>query len=329
MVLRFGILGAAAIAPAALIEPARTDPEVEVTAVAARNQERAQAFAASRGIPRAHPSYADLLADPEVDAVYNPLPNGLHGRWTVAALEAGKHVLCEKPFAANAVEAEQVAKVAERSGLVVMEAFHYRYHPLTLRLLEIIGSGELGELHRLEAYFTAQLRDRADIRWDLGLAGGALMDIGCYPLHLLRTLAGDEPTVVSARAKTRIEGVDRSLRAELTFPGDVEASFLGSMLSPRTRSGAAVVGSEGQLRVTGFVHPHSGHRLVVRAKAGRRVEQVHPEVSTYTAQLRAFVDAVLRGTPFPTGTDDAIAQMRAIDGCYLAAGLPVREPTPW
>src|SRR5215212_2503761 len=146
--VRLGVLGAARIAPAAVVKPARNSAEAEVVGIAARDRARADAFATKHGIPRVFDTYADLLADPDIDAIYNPLPNGLHAQWTIAALEAGKHVLCEKPFTANAKEAEDVAAVATRTGLVVMEAFHYRYHPLAARMLEIVESGELGTVRR-------------------------------------------------------------------------------------------------------------------------------------------------------------------------------------
>ena len=332
MPLRIGVLGAAHIVPGALLVPAREDPEVEVVALASRDQARARLFADQHGIPRVLGSYDELLADPDVDAVYNPLPNGLHGRWTLAALAAGKHVLCEKPFTANAEEAEQVAAAARESGLVVMEAFHYRYHALTERMLDLLASGRLGRVRRIDTWFRVRLRDPGDIRWDLPLAGGATMDIGCYPVHLLRTLAGrvagGEPTVLSATAQERSPGVDRALRAELSLPGGATGSVSGAMLARRPRtSGARVVGTAGTMGVTGFVAPQSGHRLVVRDRSGRRAGGVARAPSSYAAQLRAFADAVLRGASFPTGVDDAVANMRVIDACYAAAGLPRREPT--
>ncbi|HTD50007.1 MAG TPA: Gfo/Idh/MocA family oxidoreductase, partial [Acidimicrobiia bacterium] len=148
--LRIGILGAARIAPSAVIKPARNVDEAAIHAVAARDRTRAQSFASKHGIPKVHDTYAALVADPDLDAIYNPLPNGLHAEWTIAALEAGKHVLCEKPFTANAKEAEDVAAVASRTGLVLMEAFHYRYHPLAQRVLDIVGSGVLGQVRHVE-----------------------------------------------------------------------------------------------------------------------------------------------------------------------------------
>ncbi len=215
--LRIGIFGAASIAPSALIKPAKENGEVIVAAVAARDVARAQAFAAEHNIALVHDSYDALIADPDLDAVYNPLPNSLHGRWTRAALAAGKHVLCEKPFSANAAEAREIAELAAGSDRVVMEAFHYRYHPLTLRIEEIIASGELGKLERVEAAMCFPLPKFSDIRYNYSLGGGATMDAGCYAVHMARTFGGGTPEVVSAQAKLRDPLVDRAMTAELRF----------------------------------------------------------------------------------------------------------------
>src|SRR5437660_7469146 len=163
--VRFGTLGAAAITPVALVQPAKKVPEAAFLAVAARDPERARKFASKHGIARVHQSYDDLLADPEIDAVYIPLPNGLHGVWTERALAAGKHVLCEKPFTANAEEAADVAAAAAAADRVVMEAFHWRYHPMAERILAIVRAGQLGELRHVEASVCFPLLKRGDIRW--------------------------------------------------------------------------------------------------------------------------------------------------------------------
>ena len=233
-----------------MVKPAAEESEVEVTAVAARDLQRARQFAAKHRIPTAYGSYAQLLADPSIDAVYIAVPNGLHGRWTKAALEAGKHVLCEKPFTANAEEAASVAEAARHSGLVVMEAFHYRYHALMARMLEILNSGELGSITKMEAWLCFPLVPANNIRWDYELAGGALMDAGCYPIHLLRTLAGAEPEVSSATAKIRRPAVDRLLQAELAFPGGCTGLITASMLSRQVLgAGARVSGTRGTMKV--------------------------------------------------------------------------------
>lgn len=322
-----GVLGAARIVPLALIRPSGENPEVSVCAIAARDPGRARQFASRHGIPTVRESYRDLIVDPEIDAIYNPLPNGLHGRWTIAALEAGKHVLCEKPFTANAEEAEAVATVARRTGLVTMEAFHYRYHALVRRMLEIIASGELGQVRHIETWMCIPLLAK-NIRWDLQLAGGALMDTGCYAIHLLRTLAGAEPAVRSAAARLLTPGVDRLLRADLEFPDGRTGAITASMLSWRLlAAGARVIGSSATLQAFNPYAPQYAHRLVIRSAKGRRIEHVARQPSSYAAQLQAFCAAVLRGAAYPTGVDDAVANMRVIDACYAAAGLPRREPT--
>jgi len=325
--LRIGVLGAAKIAPHAIVRPSRAVDETEVIAIAARNPDRAQAFASKHRVPKVHDSYASLLEDPDVDAIYNPLPNGLHGRWTIAALEAGKHVLCEKPFTANAAEAEEVAEVARRTGLVVMEAFHYRYHPLTVRLVALLQSGELGPVRHIDAWMCTPLLPAGDIRWQLGLAGGSTMDVGCYPIHLTRSLAGVEPEVVAADARQRSPGVDRWLRADMRLADGATARITSAMLSRRLLAlGARVTCEHGEIRVLNPYAPHTLHRVVVRGPDTRRTERF-TRTPTYEFQLRAFVGAVLRNEPILTGPDDSIATMRVIDDCYRAAGMEVRQPT--
>jgi predicted dehydrogenase len=322
--VRIGILGAARIAPLVLINPARGNAEVVVAAVAARDVSRAQAFAAKHGIAQVHDSYEALIADPDLDAVYNPLPNGLHGRWTRAALTAGKHVLCEKPFTANAAEARQVAELAAKSDRVVMEAFHYRYHPLTLRAEQIIASGELGNLERVEAALCFLLPKFSDIRYDYSLAGGATMDIGCYAVHMARTFGGSTPEVVSAQAKLRDSQVDRAMTAQLRFAsghtGRVRCSMWSSDL---LQLSVKVVGDRGEMRVLSPVAPF--RRLSVRSVDGNRVERF-PRRASHAYQLDAFAAAVLRGEPVRTTPEDAIENMTVIDAIYGAAGLPLREP---
>jgi len=325
--VQIGVLGAARIAPPALIKPAKTNPDVVVAAVAARDVARARAFAAEHDIARVHDSYETLIADPDLDAIYNPLPNGLHGRWTRAALAAGKHVLCEKPFTANAAEAREIAELAAQSDRVVMEAFHYRYHPMALRIEEIIASGELGKLERVEAALCFPLPKFSDIRYNYSLAGGATMDAGCYPVHMLRTFGGSTPEVISAQAKLRDPRVDRAMTAELRFAGGHTGRVRCSMWSSRLLDlSAHVVGDQGELRALNPLMPQIYHRLSVRSSAGKRVERF-PRRASYAYQLDAFAGAVLRGEPVKTTPEDAIENMAVIDAIYLAAGLPLREPS--
>jgi predicted dehydrogenase len=311
----------------ALIKPAKVNDEVVVAAVAARDVSRAQAFAAEHGIARVHGSYEELIADPDLDAVYNPLPNGLHGRWTRAALGAGKHVLCEKPFTANADEAREIAGLAAKSDRVVMEAFHYRYHPLALRIEEIIASGELGELQRVEAALCFPLPKFSDIRYNYSLAGGATMDAGCYAVHMTRTFGGSTPEVVSAQAKLRDPQVDRAMTAELRFAGGHTGRVRCSMWSSHLlQINARVVGDHGELRALNPVTPQFFHRLSVRSADGKRTERFSRRAS-YAYQLDAFAAAVLRGATVKTTPEDAIENMTVIDAIYRAAGLPLREPS--
>jgi predicted dehydrogenase len=328
MTVRIGCLGAAKIAPAALVKPARVVERVEVAAVAARDPRRAAEFARKHEIAKAHDSYDDLVRDPDIDAVYIPLPNGLHAQWMLRALDAGKHVLCEKPFTANAAEAATVrGAAAARPDLVVMEAFHWRYHPLADRLGEIVASGELGAIRHVEAAFCFPLFRRGDIRWQLALAGGALMDAGCYAIHIVRTLAGAEPVVERADVKLRSPGVDRWIRADLRFDDGRTGHITASMWSSSVlRLTASAVGDRGRLHVRNPLAPHLFHRLTVEADGRRRREKV-PGETTYAHQLRAFVAAVLDGAPTVTSPADSVATMRVIDAVYHAAGLAPRPGT--
>jgi len=325
--LRIGILGAARIAPAAIVKPARKVGRAEIVCVAARDVGRARAFAEKWSIPNVHGSYEDVIADPGVDAIYNPLPNALHAQWTIAALEAGKHVLCEKPLTSNADQARDVAAVAQSSGRVLMEAFHYRYHPMMQRAVEVAQSGELGEVQHVESWMQIPLFKPSDIRFVLALGGGAVMDLGCYSIHQLRSLTGEEPTVISATAKERsgAPGVDRWMRSDLRFPSGATGRFTVSLYGARIlRIGIRVIGSLGELRIFNPAGPQFHHRFTVRFNDGTKRRETFPKVPTYHYQLEAFCDAVLEGAPVLTGPSDSVANMEVIDAVYRAAGLPTR-----
>lgn len=321
------MLGAARIAPAALIKPAHAVDEVEVAAVAARDRAKAQAFAERHGIPVVHAGYEALLADPTLDAVYVPLPNGLHEQWAIAALRAGKHVLCEKPLTSNSAQAVEVQKVADETGLVVMEAFHYRYHPLAARMAEVAHGGEIGRIKRVETAMCFPLPRFGDIRYDYGLAGGALMDAGCYAIHCLRLLSPSTPTVTRAHALPfqRDGRVDRAMTAEFDLgngaTGRIRASLWSSALLDL---GATVIGERGTLKVRNYVMPQlfTGFKLT---KDGRSHRERFGGEPTYVHQLRAFAAAV-RGEAGGNLTPpaDSVTTMTLIDDVYRAAGLPTR-----
>lgn len=324
--VRFGTLGAARITPMALVKPVKAVEESDLVAVAARDRSRAQKYARKHRIPRVHGSYDELLADPEVDAVYNPLPNGLHAEWTTKALEAGKHVLCEKPFTSNASEAREVAEVARRAGLTVMEAFHWRYHPLAVHVRELVAAGAIGDIEHVEAQFCFPLVLRNDIRYRWDLAGGAMMDAGCYTISMLRHLTGEEPEVVSARAATlrRDPRIDRRMDAEFRFPGGATGSISASLFS-RTlvKLAARVRGSRGEIKVFNPLAPQFVNRVAVKADGGTEKRRFTRE-PTYNFQLRAFCAAVLEGQPMLTPPLDAVRNMELVDAVYHAAGLPRR-----
>ncbi len=337
MTLRIGILGTARIAIPALIEAAKPVPPggrsglvgrgvgATVGGVAARDLARASGYAAEHGIPQAYGSYDEMLADPEIDAVYNPLPNSLHAPWTLKAIAAGKHVLCEKPFASNAAEAAGVAAAAEESGLVVMEAMHYRYHPLITRLSEEVAA--IGPVRRIQCWTSFTISDPADIRYDYRLGGGALMDGGCYALDCIRLLAGGEPAVEAALADDDPPDVDVAMAARLSLPGGGTAWFDSAFTRDgEFRADLHVIGENGQLWLSDFIRAHEG-RLFVTKDGSPPAEIPGGGNTSYTWQLRAFAAAITTGVPIPTTPQNAVATMHLIDNCYRAAALPLRGTT--
>ena len=325
--LRIGVLGAARIAVASIVAPAQLTG-ARLVAVAARDRGRAEAFAAEHGVEKVHDSYAEMLADPEVEAVYNPLANGLHGPWNLAALAAGKHVLTEKPSASDAGEAREVRDTAARAGVVFMEAFHYLYHPVARRLRDVLGSGEIGELRHVEVHMEIPPPPDGDPRWSLPLAGGGLMDVGCYGIHLHRALGrftGGAPQVTGAEGRERAgsPGVDEWVRAELAFPGGATGVVHSSMAAEEVRMTARLVGGAGEVRAANFVLPHRDDRLRITAGGVEREERPGLRPS-YAYQLEAFAAAVRDGVPVPTDADDAVATAELIDDCYRASGFDLR-----
>ncbi|WP_328759012.1 MULTISPECIES: Gfo/Idh/MocA family oxidoreductase [Streptomyces] len=328
--LRIGVLGAARIAELSIVGPARTTGH-RLVAVAARDRDRAEAFAATHGVERVADSYAELVADPEIEVVYNPLANSLHGPWNLAALQAGKHVLTEKPSASNTEEAAQVHEAVAKAGTVFMEGFHYLFYPVTRRLHELLDSGELGDLRHVETMVAMPAPPDDDVRWQLPLAGGALMDLGCYSLHAQRMLvpwAGGAPRLVAARGgeKGQAAGVDEWLDVDLEFPGGATGSARCHMAHDTWQMSCRVVGSRGEATAVNFVQPHLDDRVVVRTAAGERTEELGRR-SSYTYQLEAFAAHLRRGTPLTLDADDALTTMRLIDDSYRAAGFPVRPRT--
>ena len=319
--IRFGILGAARIAPKALIEPVHSLPGVEVTRVAARDRSRAEAFASSHGIPGVGDTYQHVIEADDVDVVYNPLPMSLHAEWTIAALRAGKHVFCEKPFASNAAEATEMVRVAEQEGRVLCEAFHYRYHPMFQRILDEVASGRIGAIERIDGVFNVPIA-KPDLRWEYETSGGSLMDLGCYPMSWVRHVTGQEPIVVAATAVEGPDKIDASITAELAFASGATGSVRSSMIDDR-EIGLTITGTLGSVEAANPMAPQMGNALTITTAAGSTSGAFDAGVS-YDHMVRAFIDHLVHGSPFPTRGQDSIANMAAIDAVYQAAGLPLR-----
>jgi xylose dehydrogenase (NAD/NADP) len=281
-----------------------------------RDRSRAEVFAREHGIERAHGSYEELLEDPEVEAIYNPLPNSMHVPWSVRALEAGKHVLCEKPLTRRPAEAEEAFAAAERSGRLLMEAFMWRHHPQTLRLRELLDEGVIGRLRLVRASFSFPLRDPEDIRLDGELDGGALMDVGCYCLSGSRFVAGAEPERVSAEQVIGGKGVDVALSATLRFPDDVLAQF-DCGLAIGHRHELEAIGEDGSLYLA---DPWHGRSPGIRLTRGDEVEAIEiADANPYTHELENFARAARGEAPPRLGRADALAQARAIEALYASA----------
>jgi xylose dehydrogenase (NAD/NADP) len=313
--VRWGILSTARINDKVLAG-AREAAGFSVLAVASRDAARARAWAAEREIPRAYGSYEELLADPDVEAVYNPLPNALHVPWTLRALQAGKHVLCEKPFARTAAEAERAYALAAERGLLLSEAFMYRHHPQIARLLSLVAEGAVGRLRLVRAQFSFPLAEASDVRLSAALEGGALMDVGCYCLHAARTLAG-EPSAFAAVQEHGGDGVDVRFAAALRFPDGVLAHF-DAGLDCAERDELEVVGEAGTLWLD---DPWHGVRPGISLVRGGAVQEIAvPAANPYRCQAENLCAAIRGEAELLLGAADGVAQARAIEALYAAAG---------
>ena len=328
--VRFGCLGAARITPGALIAPAKKHSGAEVVAIASRSAERAGDFAGEHGIAAIETDYAALIKRPDVDAIYNALPPHRHADLTIMALEAGKPVLCEKPMAMNADEAARMAEAAKRTGTLLMEAFHYRFHPVFAQAVEIVRGGDLGRVQTYEGHFSVEIPERdGELRHELALGGGALMDLGCYPLHWARSLLEGEPEIISAKSVTGREGIDVSTRAEMVFDGGVKAHITTSMApSVKFEAWLQVTGSDGSLRIQNPLAPHLGHRVTLLPVGSDEpiivAEEGPSKETTYDFQLDHFLKC-LSGEAEPIlPPGDGVANMAAIDAIYKAAGMAPR-----
>ena len=324
-VLRWGILSTANIGVRKVIPGTRIAARCEVVAIASRDPERASRAAAELEIPRAHGSYDQLLSDPEVDAVYNPLPNHLHAEWTIAAARAGKHVLCEKPLAMNAGEAERMVEACDSAGVVLMEAFMYRLHPSWEAVREFVRSGRIGELRSVQSWFSYFNDDPTNIRNIAEAGGGALYDIGCYSVNLSRMLFEAEPSRVQASMRFDEQmGVDVLTSAILEFDRGAATFTCSTRAEPDQR--VHVYGTQGRISVgIPFNVPPDLPTEVFLTSGGD--PPIAPDTETitfgpadpYTVQAERFAGAVLDGDPVPIPTGDAIGNMRVIDEIFRIA----------
>ena len=313
MALRWGILSTANITDKLL----DSGTDQQFVAVASRDAARAQAHAREKGIARAHGSYEALLADPDVDAIYNPLPNALHVEWSIRALQAGRHVLCEKPFSRRPEDVERAFDVAEREGRVLAEAFMWRHHPQVARARELLDGGAIGELRIIRAHFAFKAADPDDIRLQAELDGGGLMDVGSYCVSGCRTLAGAEPERAWAELIPGGHGVDVALAATLRFPGDVLAHFDCGLSYP----GGSLLTASGTEGSFALADPWHGNDAVIELRrADGTVERIDAgPANSYALELADFEAAVRGERPPLLGRDDAIGQARTIAALYTSA----------
>jgi predicted dehydrogenase len=330
--LRFGIIGTASVLEYGFMPAIKLTHGADAIAIASRDIEKGKQAAAKYGIPKAYGNYNSLLRDPEVDCVYVALPNALHVEWARKALRAGKHVLCEKPLAWNAREAGSILGLIKSSGLTFAEAFQYRYHPLMKRVEQLVRSGRIGDVVNVEASYCEIIPNRKAVQFRPDMAGGALMDVGCYCVNFCRFMAGcDDAEVLRAKSKV-VQGVDGETRAELRFSNGVTATVICSILKT-VPSYAVVVGTKGTI----FIHNPFPMALYANGKVadmylcilqtGAAVHEIRvPTKLPYACQLEAFRDAVRAGTQPLMNAESAVANMALIDAILSAAGVAMPYP---
>lgn len=290
--LNWGLLSTAHI-NRALVKPLRVSPRNRLAAVASRSQTTADAYAKEWKIARAFGSYESMLADPEIDVVYNSLPNHLHAEWTINALEAGKHVLCEKPMGLMPAEVDAMAAAAKKCGKVVAEAFMYRHHPQTLKVKELVESGAIGKLQLVRGSFTFKMSTDVNIRLVPELGGGSIWDVGCYPISYARFIVGADPLEVFGQQVTESTGIDDSFFGQMRFPGGVYAQFDSGFRTPY-RTHIEVVGSDGTITVPSPFKPGLNEKILLNREG--KVETIKmPKQELYIGEVEDMADAILLG----------------------------------
>ncbi len=324
-ILNWGFLSTARI-NRALVPVLNASPRNRLLAVASRSDSSAELYALEWKIPRSYGSYERLLEDPEIDIVYNPLPNHLHAEWTVKALQAGKHVLCEKPFALSLAEVDAMSTAARESGKVLTEAFMYRHHPQTLKAQAIVNSGALGKLQFIRGAFTFTLNREGNFRLQKEMGGGSLWDVGCYPVNFARTLVGAEPLEVFGWQDTGPGGADMVFVGQMRFEGGIHAQFDSGFASP-FRAFMEIVGSEAALNIPVPFKP--GRNEIMHLRRGESLERVKiPGQNLYSGEVEDMADAVLLGQPPRISLEDSRGNVAAILALLESAraGRPVDIP---
>jgi predicted dehydrogenase len=323
--IRWGILSTANIAYRRVVPALQAARNGTVQAVASRSLEKAQTFAAERSIPQAYGSYEALLADPNIDAIYIPLPNSEHAAWALRCAEAGKAVLCEKPLARTADEAQQMVAAFAARGVLLVEGMMYRFHPQTERVQQLLAEGAIGRLAAISAGFTYVLRSEANIRVDAALGGGALLDVGCYCVSLMRLLTGAEPQSGQALANFATGGVDDAMAGVLRFSGGVLGHFDVGMRAYRTNF-YELRGTDGRIAIDKGFTMEANEEHIIRLWRGDQYEEIRtPAVNHFTLMAEDFADALLTGRSPRYPAADAVGTLRVLDGLLKSARAAAEE----
>lgn len=319
--LRWGLISTAWINHAVLA-PLHNSPRNELTAVASRDLKRAQAYAQQHDIPRCFGSYEEMLADPEIDVVYNPLPNSMHAEWTIKAAEAGKHILCEKPLANTVEEVDAMVAAAQKAGVVLMEAFMYRHHPQTLKVQELVDQGAIGKLQGIRGSFTFDIDNEDNVRLNASLGGGSIWDVGCYPISYARLMAGTEPVEVFGWQIVRDHAVDETFVGQMIFPGDVFAQFDSGFRTPQ-RTHIELLGDKGNITLEKPFTPRLNEKIILTSGDETRVITI-PGEDLYLGEVENMADAILNGTPIRMSLADSRNNVATIQALLESAAK--RQP---
>lgn len=307
--LNWGLLSTAKI-NRALIKPINASKRTRLLAVASRSQPHADAYAREWKIPRAYGSYDSLLADPEIDIIYNSLPNHLHAEWTIKALRAGKHVLCEKPLALTLEEVDAMIAASKETGKILMEAFMYRHHPQTLKVKEIVDSGDLGKLQFIRGSFTFTITREGDIRLNKEMGGGSIWDVGCYPISYARMIVGEEPVEVFGWQVEGPDGIDESFFGQMRFENEVLAQFDSGFISP-LRAYMEIVGTKAVLEIPDPFKPNVTCEIVLKDDDNRKRIKIQGE-ELYRGEVENLVDAILFNKPTRVSLEDSRGNIAVI-----------------